>query len=219
VKKRLMRFLFVFSISMIEALMAAQQENKLWSILICTLEERKVVFAKLYQKLQQQVETNGLQDQVEIVYFCDKREHSVGFKRNYLLHNCSGKYISYVDDDDDIHDAYVPLIYEQLLKDPDCVSLKGIITFDGKNKKYFIHSIKYNSWFEADNIYFRPPNHLNPIRKSIAIQFAFPDKYVGEDSDWSMQIVRSELLTVEAEVAEPYYFYKYVTKKKQPKKR
>ncbi len=186
---------------------------KLWSILICTIEERKASFTALYEKLTKQIQDLDLQDHIEVLYFKDKRgEHTVGHKRNVLLEQSKGKYVSFIDDDDDIHDKYIELIATKLGDHPDCVNLNGIIRSNDQRPKKFIHSIEYKSYFEKNNTYFRPPNHLNPIRRSIAVQFTFPEKNRGEDTDWAMQIVRSGLLRTEETIDEPYYFYYYVSK-------
>lgn len=194
-----------------------------WSILIPTIVERTPVFEKLYTELTKQITALNLTDQIEILYFRDKRsENLVGFKRNLLLEQSLGEYTCFIDDDDLVHANYIQMIYAKLLENPDCVSLTGIITFNGENPRKFIHSIKYDSWFTGqDKIYYRPPNHLNPIKRTIASQFKFPLKNVGEDSDWSMQICKSQLIKIEAEILEPYYFYRFnkvdsVQKKNQP---
>ena len=185
----------------------------LWSILICTIDERKESFDKLCTKLKQQINELNLQNQIEILACKDKRgEHTVGFKRNNLIEGSHGKYISFIDDDDDIHDNFIEMIYEKLKHNPDCVSLTGIITFNGTNAKTFIHSIKYDTYFEQNNTYFRPPNHINTIRRSVAAQFSFPEKNIGEDTDWAMSIARSKLLQQEEEINTPYYFYLYKEK-------
>ena len=181
-----------------------------WSILICTLDERSDVFNKLYTKLVNQIKELNLENSIEVLYFKDNRTYSVGFKRNELLHASKGKYICYIDDDDDVHDQYIQMIYARLLNNPDCVSLNGTITFDGTNPRHFIHSLDYTTWFEHENVYFRPPNHLNPIRRAIAVQFSFPEKNQGEDADWSMKIVRSQLLKTQEPLDEIYYFYNFV---------
>lgn len=183
---------------------------KLWSILICTIDERSQSFNTLCEKLIKQIEHLGLENHIEILAYKDKRgEHTVGSKRNALVQESQGKYISFIDDDDDINQNYVQLIYEKLLRNPDCVSLTGIITFNGDNAKKFIHSICYDTYFETPEAYFRPPNHLNPIRRSVAAQFMFPEKNYGEDTDWAMTIARSKLLHTEEVIEEPYYFYLY----------
>ena len=193
---------------------ALNTSSKTWSILILTLESRKESFQKIYDKLVAQIEQNHLADKIEILVSCDKGEKSVGKKRNELLMASQGEYICYIDDDDDIHNRYIPMIYDKLVKEqPDCVSLEGVITVDGKNPKKFTHSIQYDSYFEKDDIYYRPPNHLNPIRREIAVQFKFPDNFYGEDTDWAMQICKSGLLKKEASIEVPYYFYLYSSEK------
>jgi hypothetical protein len=183
---------------------------KLWSILICTIEGREESFDRLCTKLKNQINALGLCDKIEILSCKDKPgEHTVGFKRNKLMELSSGYFTQFLDDDDDIHDNFIEMIYTKLQKKPDCVSLTGIITTNGTDPKTFIHSIAYNEYFEKNNTYFRPPNHINPIKRSIAIQFAFPEKNVGEDTDWAMAIARSNLIKTEEVIETPYYFYHY----------
>lgn len=183
-----------------------------WSILIPTITERAAVFERIYTKLKHQIAQQHLEQQIEIIYFRDhKGAHNVGYKRNLLLAQSRGKYTCFVDDDDDVHDDYIKMIYEKLQSDPDCVSLTGIISFKGvahKKPRKFIHSIRYKSYFTSPElVYYRPPNHLNPIRRSIAIQFKFPEQNTLEDTDWAMQICRADVLKTEAEIKTPYYFY------------
>ena len=187
---------------------------KTWSILIPTLEKRQELFQKIHKKLTKQIEENHLSDHIEILVACDKGEKAIGKKRNDLMHCSQSEYICFIDDDDDVHDRYIPLIYEKLIHEkPDCINLIGIITFDGKNPKKFIHSIQYRSYFEEKGIYYRPPNHLNPLKREIAIQFTFPSTSFGEDTDWAMQVCRSGLLKKESTIQEPFYFYLYRTVK------
>ena len=181
--------------------------QKDWSILICTLEERRESFERIYTKLTQQINSQDLGDRIEVLYFRDNRENSVGFKRNSLLAQSSGEYVCFVDDDDDVHDKYIALIYNKLRKKPDCVSLKGIMTHHGEHRKEFVHSLHYPTYFEQNNVYYRPPNHLNPIKRSIALQFKFPETFHGEDLCWTMALTASGLLKTESTVDEPYYFY------------
>ncbi len=189
------------------ALGGSNNKKPLWSILICTLEERAFSFNKLYKNLQKQIEKKGLQEQIEVLYFLDNREKTVGYKRNWLLANSKGEYVSSIDDDDEIHDNYIGMIYEKLLEKPDCISLTGIISYKNEHKRVFIHSLAYTSYYEKDQVYYRPPNHLNPIKRSIAVQFLFPENNYGEDTSWAMQLAYSGLLKKEIVIDEPYYFY------------
>lgn len=182
----------------------------IWSILIPSLEARSEQFESILKKLQDQVTNCGLEDSIEILCFVDNKEFSIGLKRNALLAESLGKYICFVDDDDDVSDAYIETIYKKLLKDPDCVKLVGHYFENNKFIKPFIHSIQYNKMFDDKRNFYRPPNHLSPIRKSIACQFAFPEVNMSEDSAWAMQICRSKELKKEASTKEPLYFYNYI---------
>jgi cellulose synthase/poly-beta-1,6-N-acetylglucosamine synthase-like glycosyltransferase len=181
----------------------------LLSILIPTLTDRKKKFDFICNKIQDQIQAKGLGQEIEILFFEDNRKHSIGHKRNWLIEQAVGKYIMFVDDDDDVSYDFIEKIYEGLLTDPDCISLVGIITFSGNNPKQFIHSIKYNKYFEKDNVYFRPPNHLNPIRRDIAVKFPFKEINFAEDTDYAMRICNAGLLKKEYEISKPYYYYKF----------
>lgn len=186
-------------------------ENVMWSILIPTLDSRTEIFTELYKELLKQIEEHKLYHKVEVLFFKDNKQHTVGDKRNALITVAKGKYTSFIDDDDQIHKNYVKMIYNKLLKNPDCVSLTGLISIDGKKEKKFIHSLKYKRWFELWGVYYRPPNHLNPIKKEITSKFKFINKNNGEDKQWSMEIQKYGALKTQEEIEEPYYFYNFKT--------
>jgi glycosyltransferase involved in cell wall biosynthesis len=180
----------------------------LLSILIPTIAKRHEMLQSLLSNLQNQIGDN----EIEIIV-CDIEGLSIGEKRNRLLNVATGEYVCFIDDDDVISDDYIYCITQALQSIPDCCSLNGIITTNGKNPKRFVHSIKYNSYFEKDNVYYRPPNHLNVIKSVIAKQFTFPTKNFGEDTDWAMQICRSGMLKTEVEITDTLYYYVYLPNK------
>ena len=216
-QKKWIQFIFIF-LGLLPHCMSQNNiqnspQQKLWSILICTIEERKKSFDYIYNKLQNQINGNNLNNQIEILFFRDNREKTIGFKRNALLQQSSGEYVCFVDDDDDVHDNYITMIYEKLLQKPDCVSLAGITTTDGYNPEKFIHSIKYDQYYVNDGVYNRPINHLTRIKKSIALQFSFPNTSRHEDSDWAIKLAQSKIQKTEAVIDIPCYFYKYISNK------
>ena len=127
-----------------------------------------------------------------------------------LLEESQGEYVAFVDDDDLVSNDYVGFILRAIDREPDVVGLHGIITTNGKNAKPFIHSIKYKTWFENNGIYYRYPNHLNPVKRVLALQVKFPDKSHGEDRDYSDRLF--PLLKTEVMIEDPIYFYLYVDK-------
>ncbi len=182
--------------------------EKEWSILICTIDERKKFFNKLYQELQNQIAEAGLKDKIEVLYYRDNREKTIGFKRNELMRRARGKYMCFIDDDDEIHPGYIKMIYEKLQSNPDCVSITGIRYDEAGKPTIFDHSIKYgNGYCFCNWKQISPPGHLNPIKKVVAAQYLFPKINMREDCHWAMEIAKSGMLKKEANINTPYYFY------------
>ena len=123
----------------------------------------------------------------------DSGTATIGHKRNQLLKSSNAEYVSFFDDDDMPLGGYIKQ-YHYLKNKPDCLSFKGVITFDGGNKKTFIHEFGIDRYYERDRVYYRPPNHLNVIKRSIAVQVPFPEKDFGEDTDWAMELRRKNLV-------------------------
>ena len=184
------------------------------TILICTIEERQQSFEFIYNKLQEQIDRQGLSKSIKIDYLCDKKgEKSIGEKRNILLQRCKTKYACFIDDDDDVYNYFIEIVNKGIKKNKDCLSLKGEISIDGGQNKVFIHSIKYKSYFQDERAYYRPPNHLNVIKTAISKKFMFPEKSFGEDTDWAMDICNSGMLKTEHHIEEVLYLYRYVSSK------
>lgn len=186
------------------------------SILICSLNEREKMLNKLLDQLRKQ-KTSA----VEILVEKDNGEMLIGDKRNIILKNSTGKYVAFTDDDDEVSDDYVSKILKGIEKEPDCCGLEGIVTTNGKRPKKFIHSLQYKKWFEKNGIYYRNPNHLNTIKRDIALKVGFTSKSHGEDRDFSMAVL--PYLKTEEYISGPIYYYKYIkkdlTKRKNAHKR
>lgn len=183
------------------------------SILIPSLESRSESLDNLKAVIKHQMDVNGLtEDDIELIAYPDNGGLSIGYKRNLLLEKASGRYVCFIDDDDDVSVFYLKSIFEGIEKDVDCCSLRGIITWDGGNPQLFEHSIKYDS-YKTNNTglirYERYPNHLNCIKASIAKQFKFPETNHGEDTDWAGQIFKSGLIKTEHYIDKVIYHYQF----------
>lgn len=160
------------------------------SILIPTLPARLSTFTVVLNNLRNQIKTFKLEKDVEILSLMDCKSMTIGDKRNKLIELSSGEYTVFVDDDDNIPDYYIPAILNAIKDKPDVVGIKGTIKYeDSKEDTTFIHSLRYPGK-EDVNLYTtgNPPNHLNPIKREIAISVKFPDKNWEEDRSWAREV-------------------------------
>lgn len=184
------------------------------SILVCTIPQRWQFYENLRDVLFEQM--RDYETQVELLTD-DHPTDNIGKKRNRLLAEAKGEYVASIDDDDTVSASYVRSIMEALHKNPnvDCCSLRGVITWDGKNPELFEHSTRYFSYSTTTNPikYERYPNHLNTIKRSIAIQCKFPEINHGEDTDWATQLFTKGLIKSEVYIDKVLYHYLYRTRK------
>jgi glycosyltransferase involved in cell wall biosynthesis len=140
---------------------------------------------------------------------------SIGQKRNSLLALSKKDYVAFIDDDDLVSEDYISILLNSIQEFPDCVSLNGIITTDGTDEHKFIHSLKYKMYSENKDLkeYYRPPNHLNCIKSSIAKQVSFIHKNYGEDTDWALELMSKNILKTEKTISQVIYFYQYIKNK------
>ncbi len=174
------------------------------SILICHLNERKPLLDRLMAVLQPQIDAaNG---EVEALVEADDGQLSTGAKRNILLERAQGILVAHVDDDDKTSDDYCARIIGALDSNPDidCVGIEGLLWRDTWSKK-FIHSLQFSDWFETPLYWARTPNHLNPIRRELALQAKFPRITSGEDREFSKRIL--PLLKSEVHIEKILYHY------------
>jgi glycosyltransferase involved in cell wall biosynthesis len=180
------------------------------SILIATLESRHTPFQRISKKLASQIDALGLSEAIELLHRCDNGEQAIGTKRNDLISAARGRFVAFVDDDDDISDDYLSRIHEVIVRRPDidCIGIRGIITFRGRHPRDFFHSLRYRDYFSRGHAYFRPPYHLNPVRRSIALKYPFRAVNYSEDVEWALRVQRAGALGSEEFIDTPLYYYK-----------
>jgi len=169
------------------------------SVLICSLEKRAEQLERLLKVLRPQLNTD-----VEVQVNIDDGQKTIGQKRNELLNIAKGDYVCYVDDDDLVSDDYVSKILNAVQASVDCCGITGEITFTNGVKRLFKHSIE-NEWVLSDNIYYRYPNHINPLRRELVSKVGFPEKDFGEDKDFADRI--RPLLKTEMKIPGIIYYY------------
>jgi glycosyltransferase involved in cell wall biosynthesis len=182
--------------------------------MIPTLDARRDLLNRLFQELNNQIQNRA---GIKISILNDFQELSIGRRRNILLENTDSQYVCFFDDDDLPTPYYIEGIYNAALSGCDCASLKGIYTENGANPEIFEHSIKYKEWktnygVPYPNIkYERTPNHLNLIKRELAVQVRFEEISFSEDKIWSDKINELGLIKTEYYIEQPIYNYLKIT--------
>lgn len=150
------------------------------SILIASISRRADRAAALVRKLESQIGQRA----VEVLMLTDNCQRSIGAKRNALVQAARGDYCCFVDDDDDVSDAYVPAICGALERRPDAVGL-GVLLRRPAGKVLL--------WLGANFrrhpcMHSLPINHLCPIRTDIVRQVPFVNCNFGEDHDFAERV-------------------------------
>lgn len=183
------------------------------SVLVCSLPEEYSIakLKRLHDRLSPQVEGRD----IELIVDDTDRRMPTGTKRNNLISRALGEYVVFVDSDDLVSDSYIKDILFGLQSSPDCVTMRGWMTTNGANRRYW--TIKLGSgYFEKDGHYYRWPNHLAVMRKSLIAHIKFPDIWQEEDYRWSKVIHDRGILKTEFHIDKPIYHYDYWDNKPKP---
>lgn len=148
---------------------------------------------------------------------------TVGEKRQRMLERESCPFVAFVDDDDTVPPIYVPRVLEGIRAGADVVGFKLDRYEDGQLSGTATHSLTVEKWRtegpDAAGLYryYRSPNHLNPIRRDIALSVGYSAMSVGEDADYSRRLYAKHGQTMrEHFVDEVLYTYLYRTRPPGP---
>lgn len=168
------------------------------SILIPTIPERHSTFIDLYGKLWRQMYHLHMNHQTlgEIEWISDSTKSflngglSIGKKREALVKRATGKYLCFLDDDEDIAPNYVETIVRLCQLNKDVCTFRSIAKLDNYWTIIDMRlSYPENEEANPDYIVHRRPWHINAIRSEIAKQYTFPDTNYSEDSDWMTNVL------------------------------
>lgn len=180
------------------------------TVTIASVSIRKTMLENLLSELYNQIETYNLKDEVEILVDDDDKIF-LGTKRKIMLSKAKGIFTCAIDDDDMVSKDYLKKITDAIKKDEsvDCLGINGIITTNGINPKRWVISCHYEDWFEKDEIYYRTPNHICPIKTELARLADFDDVSWNEDYPFSQRV--KKFLKRETVIDEPIYHYQFNT--------
>lgn len=186
------------------------------SFLIPTIAGREASFHHLVATIHEKMRRLAAHIRYTIDVAFDNREMSVGMKRQNLLQAAKGKYTVFIDDDDDITDAYVEDLVQTIDGSYDVMRLRGQI-----GPYTFTHSVEnsLSGPMARGEVFIRPPNHLNPMLAYISKLIPFGDATRGEDLDWTIRLAKTGLLVREykSDDSRVHYIYNMGTRGIDPK--
>lgn len=152
------------------------------SILICTLPNRTAQMHSLFSSLYHQ----SIGYSVEILYLGDNKSMSVGAKRNGLMSISSGKYLTFIDDDDSVSSDYIASIIEATKHNPEVICFQVDKLFNGQKDRIQKFSKSYGRNHRSPDKLFNLmlPNHLCVWRRDV-VKELFPDINLSEDYKWA----------------------------------
>ena len=184
--------------------------DKLFSILISTTNTRKFLLNELISVL-----TPQLTPQIEII-IDDTPKINIGIKRKNMVNAATGKYCAFIDDDDLVSRWYIGLILAAIKLNPDVIGfkLRYLEFLNGGRNGTAIHSIKNKVWsreinelMNKEDIFYRCPNHLNPVLTEIAKTISFKHLKWAEDKEYSDRLYDS--LKSEIFIDDYLYYYRH----------
>lgn len=157
------------------------------SVLILSIPKRLDKLTSLLDTLKRQ----SVNKSVQLLYLGDNRSMSVGSKRNAALAMASGRYVCFVDDDDEVSGMYVSKLLEAIESGPEVIAFKVQKYRNGvKDKEQRFSTKTHRVYLAPDQThYLMPPNHLCAWRRDI-IKEEFPNKSLREDHVWAETMMK-----------------------------
>lgn len=126
---------------------------------------------------------------VEVLCLIDNKKRSIGLKREALVQSARGKFVAFVDDDDEISNDYVDRLVTAINEAPDadCIVFDTTCTLNDMPTVIVKHGIEYENTEVNANGATRKPWCCNAYSRAIAQSCHFPDASYGEDWYWVRQ--------------------------------
>ncbi|WP_197508103.1 glycosyltransferase [Mycobacterium sp. 1245801.1] len=176
------------------------------SILVCSVSERFDGFAaQIQRQLYGQIDKLADRDRsrVEVIVLTDTRSMTIGGKRNHLVNMAAGKYVVFVDDDDEIADDYVESLLNATRSGADVLVFNLEYQFNGARKRVIRHSLRFT---DDSTRGLNTPRHTSAVRRDIALALPFAETSYGEDFDWAQRLL--SVAKTECAINKTLYIYR-----------
>ena len=180
------------------------------SILVCSVHTRYKTFLPLIQdQLYDQLAalSEADQDRVEIIILTDNKKMMLGHKRNTMVDIAQGKYIAFVDDDDRLAPDYLDQLLKATDTDADSIVFKAEVSLNGEPAKICDYSKDHRRDYNHKDGYYRIPNHICCIKRSVSLKSSFPNVLYGEDAGYGKVLL--PFLKTEHKINKILYYYDY----------
>lgn len=180
------------------------------SILVCSVHTRyKTFLPKIQDQLYDQLAAlpEADQERVEVIILTDNKQMMLGHKRNTMIDIAQGKYIAFVDDDDRIADDYMSTLLKATETDADSIVFTAEVSLNGETPKPCYYSKAHRRDYNKPNAYYRIPNHICCIKRSVSLKSSFPNILYGEDAGYGKVLL--PFLKTEHKIDKVLYYYDY----------
>lgn len=180
------------------------------SILVCSVHTRyKTFLPKIQDQLYDQLNALAEADQqrVEIMVLTDNKQMMLGHKRNTMIDIAQGEYIVFVDDDDRIADDYIAALLKGTESGADAIVFTAMVSLNGEPAKPCYYSKDYRADYNKSNAYYRIPNHICCVKRSVSLKSSFPNILYGEDAGYGKLLLPH--IKTEHKIDAVLYYYDY----------
>lgn len=180
------------------------------SILVCSVHTRYDTFLPRIQKQlfdQYNMLSEKDQERVEIIVLTDNKKMMLGHKRNTMVEIAQGKYIAFVDDDDRISEDYIVSLLKGTESDADAIVFQAEVSLNGEQPKLCYYSKDYKVDYNKPDAYYRIPNHICCVKRSVSLKSSFPNVLYGEDAGYGKVLLPH--IKTEYKIDAVLYYYDY----------
>lgn len=146
---------------------------------------------RLINKIDLQIKENNLEKKVEHLILIDNKVRTIGRKRDNLIQSAIGKYIAFVDDDDDISDDYVFELTNAIKNNEnvDVITFKQKCLIENDPPSIAVFGLKHdNEDYWPGSIFKRKPFHICAWRRELGQKYRVPSNNITEDAGWVSQM-------------------------------
>lgn len=168
------------------------------SILVPSIPERSKILVDMYTKLYKQIITlwriHPMLGDVEIIIDESKSflhgGLSIGKKRESLVDRAKGRYLNFLDDDEDIAPNYTETLMRLCQNDVDVVTFRNLTKTDTYWTVVDMSLKNHNEEATPDRIVKRAPWHICPVKSEYAKLYDFEDSNYSEDWTWMEKVLK-----------------------------